>query len=91
MIKLLALTAMTSTVAVTSVGTGWVQYGALGLCAVMVIFLINLIKAQAEVIKEKDKKLMSLLEAHLKATNRLAEALEDRPCLESDSRVKKKG
>lgn len=86
--KIFALLALASGTAAANTGTGPVQYGALGLCGVMVVFLISHIKAQAEIIKAKDEKLTELLTDDIKAKNRLAEALEDRPCICEDSRVK---
>lgn len=94
--KLFAILALGSASTVVSTGTGWVQYGALGLCGFMVMFLINHIKAQAKVIEKKDdeikennKELRRLLKDDISAKNRLAEALEDRPCICGDSRVNK--
>lgn len=69
-------------------GGGNFQYGALGLCTAMVLFLISHIKAQVKVIEKKDNKLTELLEKDIDSRNRLSECLKDRPCLGDDSRTK---
>ncbi len=57
------------------------EYGALGLCAIIVFFLCNHIKYLT-------KKLELLSEGNTKAYNRLADMLDDRPCLMKDRRIK---
>jgi hypothetical protein len=66
----------------------WIQYGAFGLCCVMVMYLLYYINKMGEVIREKDQKYIELLEKDIRSRDRLSEALEDKPCLQGDQRLK---
>lgn len=70
------------------------QFGALGLCSFMVLQNYNQQRALSGVIERKDREIASLVNRletitlqNAKAMNRLAQALEDRPCLASDQRI----
>ena len=85
---IIAFAAVAATTATNQGGDdGRLQYGALGLCGLMVCFLISHIKAQAKVIEKKDNKLIELLEKDIESRNNLSECLKDRPCLSNDSRT----
>lgn len=70
----------------------WVlNFGALGLCAYMIWRnearqkdLIRVIDKQQDKSEEKNKRMEKLVDDHAKSNNRLAEALEHRPCLAND-------
>lgn len=75
-----------------------IEYGALGLCGMVVLFLCNHLKGmvvqhreeRAELIgslKEKDEHLAQLTKQNMMAYNRLAQLLTDRPCLMKDRRI----
>jgi len=79
--------------------TEFVQYGALGLCAIVVIFLCNHLKAitiqqkdeRKQLVAELQKKneeLKKLVEANTSAFEEFAELLGDRPCIAHDARTK---
>lgn len=63
------------------------DYGALGLCAIIVLFLCAHIKSLTEKLDRKDKVLGELYERNTAAYQRLANLLEDRPCLMRDKRI----
>jgi hypothetical protein len=76
----------------------YVEYGALGLCAVVVMFLCNYLKSltaqhreeRAELVQglqTKDGELAKLTQQNTEAYNRLSQLLRDRPCLMKDSRI----
>lgn len=69
-------------VAIISAETGdsKLQYGALGLCGLVVAFLCNHIKCLT-------KKITDLCEKNNAAYLRLSNLLEDRPCLMKDKRI----
>ncbi len=75
-------------VAVMAMGDSYLQYGALGLCAIVVIFLCGHIRVLTDKIDRKDRVLGELYEKNTKAYSRLADLLEDRPCLMKDKRIK---
>ena len=64
------------------------QYGALGLCAVMVLHNAYERRAQAKELDRRAQVMEGLIQANTAAMNRLAGALGDRPCLADDSRVR---
>ena len=75
--------------------SGVLQFGALGLCAYMVYDQRIERKAQRDErielvtsLRAKEIENKKLLEKFIDATNRLSEALEDKPCLLGDQRVK---
>lgn len=65
----------------------WLQYGAFGLCCVMVLYLLWYVKEMGKVIREKDKKYIELLERDIESRNRLTQMLKDRPCVHHDHRA----
>jgi hypothetical protein len=80
----------------------FIQYGALGLCAIVVIFLCNHLKGMVVQHKEerkslindlkcKDEKLLNLTKQSIEAYDRLAQLLSDRPCLFKDKRIDDSG
>ena len=75
-----------------------VEYTALALCAIVVMFLCNYLKGlttqhreeRAELVeslKEKDDELAILTKQNTESYNRLSQMLRDRPCLMKDSRM----
>lgn len=80
----------------------YVQYGALGLCAIVVIFLCKHLtcittehrqerKALVLQLKSGESDKVDLLTKLIAAQNRIAQALEDRPCLRGDQRINEDG
>jgi len=105
MVKLLELTSLGVFAGCSMVGTipspgipGWVfQFGALGLVAFMVLQNYRQQTATIKVVKEKDKQIAEynermarLVSEYTDATRRLAECLEDRPCIQGDQRIQEK-
>lgn len=68
-------------------GDPYLQYGALGLCAIIVIFLCKHISTLTENLDHKDRVLGELYAEHTKAMRELSTMLRDRPCLMKDSRA----
>ena len=68
--------------------TGVLQYGALGLCALMVINSIRERRQMAAELDRRARRMEDLVKHNTDAMNRLAQALGDRPCLREDSRVR---
>lgn len=64
----------------TDIG-GFVQYGALGLCAIMVMFMIKHICDLTSKLDAKNTQIIEMLKTDIEAKNRLAQCLEDRPCV----------
>jgi hypothetical protein len=72
-------------------GMEFLEYGALGLCSLMVI--MNFVERQ-KMGKRLDVQGEELIELHkttLGTMSKLTDALHDRPCLVHDTRVKKDG
>ena len=72
------------------------QFGALGLCGFMIWqnslrskSLIKVIDSQQEKMEVKNQRIEKLIDDHTKSNNRLAEALEHRPCLANDRAIEK--
>lgn len=83
------------------------QYGALGLCAIMGYGVYKILKDQraerekmadnaakernllVEELRQKDKKVCDCVQKNTEALEKMTEAMGDRPCLATDSRVKK--
>lgn len=72
------------------------QFGALGLCGYMIWRnekrqkeLIRVIDKQQDKAEEKNQRLEKLVDDHTKSNNRLAEALEHRPCLANERVIDK--
>lgn len=102
-LKVLALAPIFGAAAIATAGQSAqspvVEYGALGLCGAVVMFLCNYLKGltkqhreeRAELVtsmQTKDKQLAELTKLNTAAYNRLADLLEDRPCLCKDQRIK---
>ena len=68
--------------------TTYLDYGALGLCAFMVAWMCWHNSQLAASNDRKDKILGELNAKNTAAYNRLANLLEDRPCLFKDNRIK---
>ena len=82
----------------SAIDNPYIQYGALGLCAIMVIFqckrLSSMSKEHREERKElvasiekRDERLADVTERCIQSYNRLADVLNDRPCLHRDRRI----
>jgi len=69
-------------------GPAYLQYGALGLCAMVVLFLCIFIRDLITKLDRKDQVLADLQQKSIEAYARLADMLEDRPCLKNDKRIK---
>jgi hypothetical protein len=69
-------------------GNSYLQYGALGLCSVIVVFLCKHIIQLTDKLDKKDKNFIDLCERNTTAYHRLTSLLEDRPCLMNDKRIK---
>jgi len=82
------LTAIINMLANTGDKPDYLQYGALGLCAVVVMFLCGFIKQLIDKLDRKDQVMGEQFEKNTKAYDRLADLLEDRPCLLKDKRIK---
>lgn len=65
----------------------YLQYGALGLCAFLVACLVKYLFHQSDLLTKQNEKLADLTKNNTEAYNRLANMLEDRPCLKKDSRI----
>lgn len=66
----------------------WImRFGALGLCGFMVFQNYRQMRETNRVLNRKDAEIRRLSDNSVAAMNRIAEALEDRPCLAGDSRV----
>lgn len=91
----ISTTGVFSIAAVSNIEPGpfpdWLQYGAFGLCCLMVLYLLWYLTEMGKIIREKDKNFIDLLEKDIKSRTRLTQALEDRPCLQDDQRLKNGG
>lgn len=78
----------------------FIQYGALGLCAVVVMFLCNYLKTLTtqhkeerhelvQGLREKDNELLKTIQQNIEAYNRLSQLLRGRPCLMNDERLER--
>lgn len=76
----------------------YVEYGALGLCFIMTMFLCRYLVRKDEIhkcerndlvksISKRDEELINLTRQNINSQNRLAEMLGDRPCLMKDKRI----
>jgi len=91
-LKILAVTPFGLTAIITTLANAggrpdYLQYGALGLCAIVVIFLCGFIKQLIDKLDRKDKVMGELYQKNTEAYNRLANLLSDRPCLQKDHRI----
>jgi hypothetical protein len=59
----------------------WLQYGALGLCALMVIFSQWNANRMAKSIERKDERTNAIGESAVRFIQRCCDLLDDRPCL----------
>jgi hypothetical protein len=59
----------------------WLQYGALGLCALMVIFSQWNANRMAKALDAKDKRTNAIAENAVRFIQRCCDLLDDRPCL----------
>lgn len=64
------------------------DYGGLGLAAIVVIFLCRYVWKQNESLEKKDAVIIEMVKAGVTSQNRLSEALETRPCLKDDPRIR---
>ena len=87
-IKILSTIPFIITATVANTGDAKLQYGALGLCAMIVVWLCAYINKLSDKLDKKDAVLGDLYAKNTEAYNRLAQVLEDRPCLQGDQRVK---
>ena len=100
-LKFLAVTPFFSTGFIVAIGgeSEYIQFGALGLCALVVVFLCRYLseltethrkerKELIDAIKSRESEFIIIIKENIKADNRLAEVLEDRPCLIGDQRIK---
>ena len=69
---------------------GYLQYGALGLCAVMVLLNYRDRWETVKQLKSQEERNVLLLQRNIRAFERISQALEDRPCLHGDQRIKTK-
>ena len=67
------------------------QYGALGLCGLMVVFSFTRESRMAKRITEMEKFIETVVRNNTEAMTNLRDMLGDRPCLINDSRVKNLG
>jgi len=67
---------------------GWMQYGAFGLCCVLVVYLMYQVNKMGDIIGQKDKEYIELIKQDIKSRERLTEVLQDRPCIHNDQRVR---
>lgn len=81
------ITAFMTMLSETGVKPDFLQYGALGLCAIIVIFLCHHITQLTNKLDRKDQVLGEMFQKNIIANERLTEALGDRPCLKNDHRI----
>lgn len=78
----------------------YVQYGALGLLAIVVIFLCKHLQKITDqhtserkelvlALAKREADFIEMIRQDVKSRDRLSEALEDRPCLIGDQRIEK--
>jgi len=60
---------------------GWLQYGALGLCAIMVVFSQWNANRMAKALDRKDERGNAIAENAVRFIQRCCDLLDDRPCL----------
>ena len=90
MLKFLSLTPVLLAMAVTATANTeapYLQYGALGLCALIVMFLCKYIYHQSDLLSRHNDKLEKLTQKNSEAYDRLTDVLKDRPCIMNDRRV----
>jgi hypothetical protein len=66
----------------------WLQYGALGLCALMVIFSQWNANRMAKALDAKDERTNLIAENAVRFIQRCCDLLDDRPCLMGHVRKK---
>ena len=71
-----------------ALGTAALQFGALGLCAFMVMQNYRAQRAMAAELDRRNQRMEDLVAHNTESMNRLAQALGDRPCLREDSRIR---
>ena len=85
------LGAMIAVAGTSSTGSGYLEYGALGLCGAMVYFLCRHLSDQMDGHRKEREHLQGQLTENTKkaiqAYDRLAKCLDDRPCLMKDKRI----
>ena len=59
----------------------WLQYGALGLCAIMVVFSQWNANRMAKALDRKDERGNAIAENAVRFIQRCCDLLDDRPCL----------
>ncbi|MDD5328044.1 MAG: hypothetical protein PHY02_09585 [Phycisphaerae bacterium] len=88
-LEILSLTPCILAIMVTTTAgeAPYLQYGALGLCAMIVYFLCKYIYHLSGLLSKDSEKLEQLTEKNTKAYDRLTDVLKDRPCIMKDSRL----
>lgn len=76
-------------VATTNAEMPYLQYGALGICFVMVLFLCKYIWHLSELLTEQSKRTEQVIEKNTESNNNLVSCLKDRPCIMGDNRINK--
>lgn len=91
-LKVLTITPFLTTMFIladsTSSSKSFLDYGALGLCAICILFLCGFVKQLIDKIDKKDLQLNEHYVQNTRAFDRLADLLEDRPCLMKDKRIR---
>ena len=72
---------------IAQIGADWLEYGALGLCGIMVVMNWLDRRAQGRTLDARNKRLDKLLTLNIRAWNRVADVFRDRKCVAGDSRV----
>ena len=89
-LEILSLTPCLLAMVVTATSTTeapYLQYGALGLCALIVMFLCKYIFHMSNLLSKASDKLEKLTLKNTDAYDRLTEVLKDRPCIMKDRRL----
>lgn len=102
-VKILAVSPFAGTMVIAAMEGGgsphrFVQYGALGICALAVVGLFAYLNKMTDIHRQERKELVASLQDEaekrealandcIRAMDRLSECLADRPCVASDQRV----
>jgi len=65
----------------------YLQYGALGICFIMVLFLCKYIWHLSDLLSKQSDRNEKVIERNTKSNNDLVDCLKDRPCIMGDKRM----
>ena len=74
-------------IATTDSELPFLQYGALGVCFVMVLFLCKYIWHLSDILTKQTERAEKVIDKNTESNNKLIDCLKDRPCIMGDRRM----